>query len=560
MNKILLAIVVTAILIITSIIISILAYTKTNTSSDGGNVTDKTLLLNTGTPEIPSIGFFTPESLNTGIYLSAEDTISFSRDAQENVRFTNKEIMIDNLNNLTAGTPLNFKIDGITKASLSSNTLQVPNGISASTPGLQFAGGAGLYDTNDVLYFTSDGTTTNMNLTSTTLNTPSIVNFTNSSTNNSISMEYSYSIDTSNFATSNFTITTDNGSNKIIQFENGNTNTSYYTYRHRYFNQFQGNNGEPPFEMTWNAPGSSTPDLILKNLGTEFGRYQNGGQVQFNNLKVEDAFILPYVNDVNDITTPVGSMFVHSQDNVYLRNDLGWRGFLYDGGAITTFTATGTINTAALVVSGTADFTGLVRLNSDDKTLYFSRSGTINDDMIGLKITNTSVQSNATSSIELYCGDKNCYIRLYANDIGMQFQNSNVNIVKALTVGSPTGGFTNGDGTINAEAIYDDNTIVSDFVFEAYYTGNGFDQEHKDYQVPTIQENIQHTQTKYHLKTMPSREEYKQQRASLGTLTSKLWETTEVNFLYIAQHQQTIKQLQQKVLQLEQQIQHLNSQ
>jgi len=37
----------------------------------------------------------------------------------------------------------------------------------------------------------------------------------------------------------------------------------------------------------------------------------------------------------------------------------------------------------------------------------------------------------------------------------------------SIVVGSPTGG-AKGLGTVNAVAVYDDNTLLTDYVFEAY--------------------------------------------------------------------------------------------
>jgi hypothetical protein len=42
-------------------------------------------------------------------------------------------------------------------------------------------------------------------------------------------------------------------------------------------------------------------------------------------------------------------------------------------------------------------------------------------------------------------------------------------------VGSPTGG-NKGAGTINATAVYDDNTLLTDYVFEQYFLGKPFEE------------------------------------------------------------------------------------
>ncbi len=108
--------------------------------------------------------------------------------------------------------------------------------------------------------------------------------------------------------------------------------------------------------------------------------------------------------------------------------------------------------------------------------------------------------------------------------------------------GSPSGG-NKGPGTINAQAVYDDNVILTDYVFEKYYTGNAFDEQRADYEMKTLEEEIAHTKENYHLSTMIGREQWETKTSSLGELTQQLWETAETQFLYIKELHETVKEL-----------------
>jgi len=92
-----------------------------------------------------------------------------------------------------------------------------------------------------------------------------------------------------------------------------------------------------------------------------------------------------------------------------------------------------------------------------------------------------------------------------------------------IVVGSPTGG-NKGDGTINAQSVFDDNVLLTDYVFEADYKQLPIDAMRKFYE-----------QNK-HLPTIPGRKEWEENgRFSLGKLVNHLWETVEVQARYIAE-------------------------
>ena len=105
-----------------------------------------------------------------------------------------------------------------------------------------------------------------------------------------------------------------------------------------------------------------------------------------------------------------------------------------------------------------------------------------------------------------------------------------------------------GVGTINASGLYDDGVLLTDYVFEAFYEGKPRDEKHADYQMKTLEEELQHTKDHLHLSTMPSRAEWEESgKKSMGELTTRLWETVETQMLYIKTLLDRITVLEEKI-------------
>ncbi|MFN0275328.1 MAG: hypothetical protein ACKVPJ_06265 [Chitinophagales bacterium] len=122
---------------------------------------------------------------------------------------------------------------------------------------------------------------------------------------------------------------------------------------------------------------------------------------------------------------------------------------------------------------------------------------------------------------------------------------------EGVVVGNPVLPFPythHGPGTLTAEAIYDENLLLSDYVFDAYFDGKvkAEDAEkHGDYQHYTIREMAEHIEDKRHLPTMVGREEWNRKgKPSVGKLSSQLWVTIETQAIYI-------KELHEKISSLE---------
>ena len=102
----------------------------------------------------------------------------------------------------------------------------------------------------------------------------------------------------------------------------------------------------------------------------------------------------------------------------------------------------------------------------------------------------------------------------------------------SVACGSPTGG-DKGNGTINATAVYDDNVLLTDYVFE------------KTYNLIAIPEMRDYFEQNKHLPTIPGRDWWNENGSySVGQLATRLWETAEVQARYIAELEERISRLE----------------
>lgn len=110
-----------------------------------------------------------------------------------------------------------------------------------------------------------------------------------------------------------------------------------------------------------------------------------------------------------------------------------------------------------------------------------------------------------------------------------------MNLYGQFVVGNPTGG-AKGIGTINAKAVYDDGAgPLTDYVFEPGYKFLSIEGMRKFYT------------SKKHLPTLPGMDEWKEKKGlSLGKMSIHLWETIEVQALYITELHNRLSKLEKK--------------
>lgn len=120
-----------------------------------------------------------------------------------------------------------------------------------------------------------------------------------------------------------------------------------------------------------------------------------------------------------------------------------------------------------------------------------------------------------------------------------------------VTVGSPAGGYK-GLGTINAQAVYDDNTLLTDYVFDYYLNGDINPDDAKQAEqflsntsVLDVDNFSNHWKEYRHLPSLPSREEWEKDGAhSIGKLAQRLWETVELQAIHIDSLNIRLKELE----------------
>ncbi|MGR3178864.1 MAG: hypothetical protein ACUZ8E_12495 [Candidatus Anammoxibacter sp.] len=117
----------------------------------------------------------------------------------------------------------------------------------------------------------------------------------------------------------------------------------------------------------------------------------------------------------------------------------------------------------------------------------------------------------------------------------------------SLIIGNPTGG-AKGPGTINAEAVFDDNVLLSDAIWDLYYDGYVREEDKKrfdNYTLWTIEQTNEFTKKYRHLPTMPGRAEWKTNgKKSIGEIITGLWETVELQQIQISELNTRISQLE----------------
>jgi hypothetical protein len=111
----------------------------------------------------------------------------------------------------------------------------------------------------------------------------------------------------------------------------------------------------------------------------------------------------------------------------------------------------------------------------------------------------------------------------------------------AVVVGAPTGGAGNGAGTINAVGVYDDNVLLTDYVFDQFEDGAvkdadapaaaaiGFDPQWLDRAYVTA-----FWKRERRLPWMPSREAFEKSKPSVGDLLNRLWAGQEIMATWLA--------------------------
>jgi hypothetical protein len=127
-------------------------------------------------------------------------------------------------------------------------------------------------------------------------------------------------------------------------------------------------------------------------------------------------------------------------------------------------------------------------------------------------------------------------------------------IQNGLVIGDPTGA-DKGAGTINAVAVYDDGSILTDYVYDGAYDGKIDKKKWDSDKADSFSKNIldhldiekwvEYQKKNRRLPSFPSKETWKNEGSpSVGDLTQRLWEALEVQAIHIAKLHERIKALE----------------
>lgn len=244
-----------------------------------------------------------------------------------------------------------------------------------------------------------------------------------------------------------------------------------------------------------------------------------------------------------------------------------------------------TIPNAMLDVRGDAVVTGLLKAGSTPTTLTnaaglildaalstnvplknaansFSANQIIGAGGAGFPLTVNSGSGGNALKVVGRSADHYGYIQFFKNDgstlagfiygvTGMMALGSTgadiLTLQTGVQVGSPTGG-DKGAGTINAVAVYDDNVLLTDWLFDVHYDGHArkgdpFYHGQELFSLKTVREV---TEKDRRLPWMPSRDTFESNRG-LGSMTTLLWQGQEQQQLYIFELEDRIRYLEQQL-------------
>ncbi len=118
-------------------------------------------------------------------------------------------------------------------------------------------------------------------------------------------------------------------------------------------------------------------------------------------------------------------------------------------------------------------------------------------------------------------------------------------VVHSIIVGSPTGG-DKGDGTINAVAVYDDNVLLTDYVFEAAHAGMAYSRAEPDgWRLRSLEDIEEYTKLWNHL---PGSTRQNEPKRSLGQNTNFLVEKLEEAYLHLFDMNRRLQAVESRLL------------
>lgn len=279
----------------------------------------------------------------------------------------------------------------------------------------------------------------------------------------------------------------------------------------------------------------------------------------------------PEVQTLGTLKADLGLTGTNSGDQTSVTGNAGTATALQNARTIggVNFNGTANIVPATITVADTTDSTSFVALfesatgdlapKTDAGLAYNASSGNFgigitpavrlhvsgaNDSTSRIRLDNTG--DNVSMQIEAGVGEALFNVeRVVASGAYSTFsiatsatRRLTVAVDGGVTLGAPTGG-SKGAGTLNASAVYDDNVLLTDWVFDA---GHKPTESKRLYSLDTVR---QYTISERRLPWMPTPTEFENAR-HLGGMTTRLWQGQEQQQLYIFQLEDRIKKLEQQ--------------
>lgn len=130
-------------------------------------------------------------------------------------------------------------------------------------------------------------------------------------------------------------------------------------------------------------------------------------------------------------------------------------------------------------------------------------------------------------------------IRIWAGGVVLR---GTVHTTGGLVWGVPTGG-DKGSGTINAQAVYDDNVLLSDWLFDLYFDGTTRDPSYRGQALYSLAETHACAARERRLPWMPTRAGFEVDRG-VGSMISRLWQGQEQQQVYLFELEARLRQLE----------------
>lgn len=269
---------------------------------------------------------------------------------------------------------------------------------------------------------------------------------------------------------------------------------------------------------------SNVAQVALTISQTDGGRLQlqtlaGVAKVSFG-ISIEDDFI--NTTDQFGLGTSTAQRKFHIQDNDPIIR-------LSDADATTDLNTSGFIE---FFRGNSTNFIGFMGFGSSTNEHFDINNSTSGGNVRFFTNATEKVTILSNGNVGIGTNSPNGILDVKADLDGTKDSSFVINASGGVVVGIPTGG-DKGAGTINAVSVFDDNVLLTDFVFE------------KEYKQLSIDEMEKYYTKKKHLPTIGGRDEWdKNGKPSIGQLINELWETIEIQAKYIAELNKRILHLE----------------